>query len=467
MHSLLGRQLKRFVSEQESLTPELRDFLTAVDEAYASFDNDRLLLERSLDLSSRELLEANQEIRDAAKRDLENSEKRLHDLIEHSSDVITILDEAGNFSYNSPSLHTVTGYTPEELAGRSVIEYLHPEDMQRVVEAIAGAAIDPEVPSIMEFRFLHKDGSWRMLESSGRSKIDANGLSIIVNSRDITERKAVEATSREHAELFARAFRASPAAMTIADRATGQYIDANDAFLRLTGFTREEVVGNRPSALGIWARAGDKARFAELLETEGSVSNLETSFRTQAGETAHTIISAEIIEFQGKTCILAIAHDITERKRAEETIEYLAYHDALTSLPNRALFKDRLAVALANGARRGEQVAVMFLDIDRFKVINDTLGHAAGDALLQLIGADLKCVVRDTDTVARIGGDEFTILLPGVEDPRALTASAERILQVARIPRKLFGHEVRPTVSIGVSCYPADGDDALNPHGQR
>ncbi len=151
--------------------------------------------------------------------------------------------------------------------------------------------------------------------------------------------------------------------------------------------------------------------------------------------------------------------DITERKQSEETIRHLAYHDALTDLPNRALFTDRLTVSLAQARRTGLGVAVMFLDIDRFKLVNDTLGHGGGDELLCAIGAELTDLVRDGDTVARVGGDEFIVLLTSFEERDDVTAIAERVLETIRRPRTVIDQELRVTTSLGVAVYPDDGRD--------
>ena len=152
--------------------------------------------------------------------------------------------------------------------------------------------------------------------------------------------------------------------------------------------------------------------------------------------------------------------DVTERKLSEETIRHLAYHDALTDLPNRALFADRLTVALAQARRTRQPVAVMFLDIDRFKLINDTLGHVVGDDLLKAVGAELSGLVRDGDTVARVGGDEFTLLLTGVEDGESVPVIARRILETVRQPRTLADQDLRVTTSLGIAMFPVDGETA-------
>jgi diguanylate cyclase (GGDEF)-like protein len=152
--------------------------------------------------------------------------------------------------------------------------------------------------------------------------------------------------------------------------------------------------------------------------------------------------------------------DVTERKQSEETIRHLAYHDALTDLPNRALLADRLTVALAQARRTRQPVAVMFLDIDRFKLINDTLGHVVGDELLKQVGSELSELVRDGDTVARVGGDEFTLLLTGIDENETVAIIARRILETIRKPRTLAEQDLRVTTSLGVAMFPADGETA-------
>jgi diguanylate cyclase (GGDEF)-like protein/PAS domain S-box-containing protein len=161
--------------------------------------------------------------------------------------------------------------------------------------------------------------------------------------------------------------------------------------------------------------------------------------------------------------IYGVAKDITERKKAEEMIYHQAYHDLLTGLPNRLLFKDHLALAIAQAKRGGELLAVMFLDLDRFKSVNDSLGHVIGDQLLQHVAARLSSCVREGDTLARFGGDEFTLLLPRVSDREAVANTARKILALLQKPFFLAGQEICTGASVGIAVYPEDGDhmDAL------
>jgi diguanylate cyclase (GGDEF)-like protein len=151
--------------------------------------------------------------------------------------------------------------------------------------------------------------------------------------------------------------------------------------------------------------------------------------------------------------------DITERKRAEEQIKGLAYHDSLTGLPNRRLFQDRLSIAVAQAHRTTQRLAVLFLDLDRFKPVNDTLGHAAGDRLIQDVAERLRTCLREGDTVARLGGDEFTLLLPGLAQMVDAARVAEKVLETLRVPFLIEGQELFVTASLGISLYPEDGRD--------
>lgn len=236
----------------------------------------------------------------------------------------------------------------------------------------------------------------------------------------------------------------------------------NQATCDLLGYEQDELIG-RPVEMifGEERHAGSRTVIDDLIE-KGCVSNLERAYLAQDGTKVPVLFSGAVMRegdgrVQGLVCL---AHDITERKRAEETIQQMAYYDVLTNLPNRTLLNDRLTLELAHAHRNRHMLAVLFLDLDRFKDINDTLGHSVGDQLLKNVARRLLQCVRSDDTVARLGGDEFIVLLPALRHTEDAKKVAHKILESVRQPMTLSGRELYATTSIGVALYPRDGTDA-------
>jgi diguanylate cyclase (GGDEF)-like protein/PAS domain S-box-containing protein len=237
-----------------------------------------------------------------------------------------------------------------------------------------------------------------------------------------------------------------------------EFTYVNDAFAKLYGYPTPEAMIGR-----LFYDLYDESEHLRL------VSSVLPSVRQRGrwrGEAAGKRrdgfffpqeISLTTIEGGGMVCVV---RDITERTYAEEQIKHLAYHDALTGLPNRLLFKDRLTVALSHSQRDRGRLAVLFLDLDRFKIINDSLGHNIGDSLLQAVAARVASCVRESDTLARLGGDEFTLLLPTLTHQEDAAFVAQKILEAVRYPFHIEGREFFITTSIGISLFPEDGTDA-------
>jgi len=243
-------------------------------------------------------------------------------------------------------------------------------------------------------------------------------------------------------------------------RIDGRILDCNDAALRILGLSSVQELNDR-SIFDFYTTSSDADELIRRVRADGAVSGVETSLHRADGTPIWVLQNVSLGSSpQGKEILEATLIDLTERKHAEEKIRYQAFHDALTDLPNRTLFKDRLSVAVAHAERRRRQVAVLFLDLDRFKMINDTLGHTIGDHLLQGMGERLKNCVRGEDSVARVGGDEFAILLMDLMRPADATVVAQKILEVVAEPMPVDGHELFTTTSIGIAMSPADGLDA-------
>ncbi|MBK1678926.1 EAL domain-containing protein [Rhodocyclus tenuis] len=253
----------------------------------------------------------------------------------------------------------------------------------------------------------------------------------------------------------------------------GRFVFINSRLEALLGFTRDELVG-QPYTLLVHEDDRERARYAFAERRTGyrASENIEIRLRCKNDGFRHfdnrfvvAMLSAsgiydkhEAASEQRFVGTYGVARDITERKRAEEKISFQAFHDLLTQLPNRVLFRDRLDLAVTQAQRRNGLVGVMFLDLDRFKLVNDTYGHAEGDRLLKSFALRLKGCLRAGDTLSRLGGDEFTILLPDLAHAYDAAGVAEKIIEALQEPFKLGGQDFRATVSIGIAVYPRDGD---------
>jgi diguanylate cyclase (GGDEF)-like protein/PAS domain S-box-containing protein len=267
-----------------------------------------------------------------------------------------------------------------------------------------------------------------------------------------------EAALRESEERYRTAFKTSPDAVNINRLADGQYLEINDGFTRVVGWTSDEVVGRTSQEINIWRNTEDRQRLVEALQSKGFCENLEADFVAKDGKVIRALMSAHVMKLQGVPCILSVTRDITERKTAEAQIRSLAFSDPLTGLPNRRLLKDRLEQAMAAASRHGYQSALLFIDLDDFKLLNDTLGHDKGDLLLKQIANRLISCVREGDTVARLGGDEFVVLLENLSStlPEAAAQAqvvAVKILSTLGHPYELEGHGHHSTASIGVTLF--------------
>ncbi len=273
-------------------------------------------------------------------------------------------------------------------------------------------------------------------------------------SAEIEERRRGEVALRSSEANYRRLFERNLAGVYVASL-DGTLLSANPACAQLFGFDDvDEFLGSGQIA---YVDPAQREHFLDLIGREGHVTNLEVQLQRRNGEPLWALENARAVpereEFE------AILLDVSDRKRADMEIEYRAYHDPLTDLPNRNLLRDRLEVAVSHARRRQGMLAVLFLDVDDLKEINDTLGHATGDHVLQMIGERLRSSVRDEDTVARIGGDEFAIVLSDLESEETVAEIAEGVVAALRPPLVIDNEEIRITASVGVAVYPRDGED--------
>lgn len=336
-----------------------------------------------------------------------------------------------------------------DLIGQLVDQLTDPAEFLRSLAALHD---HPEVESVHVLEF--KDGRRLEQYSIGRY-LDDEPLRVW-SFRDVTARLTAEQALRESETRYRLLFEQNAAGVCLATFA-GRIINCNATFADMVGYSMAELtnrelrdVFERPAAL-------DEIR--RSLEGTPTVRGVEIEMRRPDGERVSALANVSLVGRGERALVHMTAVDISDRKRAEEQIEFQAYHDALTQLPNRRLFVERLEMSLLSAKRARGNVAVLFIDVDRFKTINDTHGHSVADALLVEIAQRLKSCVRQTDTVARYGGDEFTIMLPDLHQPEDAAQVAEKILERVVEPVVAGSTAIEVSVSIGIAVHPYDGGD--------
>jgi diguanylate cyclase (GGDEF)-like protein/PAS domain S-box-containing protein len=390
--------------------------------------------------------------------EIAQNEQRFRTLIARSSDVVTIIDPDLRISYVSGAVEAILGYRVEELIGRSATELIHPDDLDEVLSSVA-RTLTPEVTGEpLELRLLDAHGHWVNLEALGTNLIDDPLIGgIAVNLRDISERRRIEATLHDALVRFEEAFEHAPIGIAMV-RPDGKFFRVNPAFYRMLGYENDELLGASFEEL---THPDDRQEsFDSHAEAYQGVIDgyvIEKRYRRKAGDWIWCRVHVTVVKDAEDTPLYSLGQivDITERRRFEERLAYEATHDGLTGLPLRNLLIDHLELALA-GARRNEtEVAVLFIDLDHFKRVNDSLGHTAGDELLVKVADRLRTAVREGDTPGRFGGDEFVIVCPQIGGAQDALNVAERIRIALEAPFSVRGTEAFVGASVGVVV--ADG----------
>jgi diguanylate cyclase (GGDEF)-like protein/PAS domain S-box-containing protein len=376
-------------------------------------------------------------------------------ILDRIQESIITLDLDGYITGWNRGAERLFGYAGPEVIGKHILFlYADPEDEDSSFQDVFLEHGGRE----MEVRRRRKSGEvfWASVQLSLVRDADGEPTGVIGYLNDITERIESQETLRLHARIFEH----SDEGILITD-AAGRIVSVNRAFTRITGYSEDEAVGQTPRLL----RSGvhGQSFYSDIwrrIEVEGRWQG-EIQDKRKNGEVYPTWVSiAAVKNGEGRiTNFFSIFSDITERKRAEERIHYLAYYDALTDLPNRALFFKLVDQALTEARRNRQHGALLFIDLNRFKPINDTLGHGIGDRLLQQIGKRLRETLRSEDVVARLGGDEFVVALFDIARRDHAGIVAQKLLAALDPAFMVDEHELRVGAAIGISVYPQDGFD--------
>jgi diguanylate cyclase (GGDEF)-like protein/PAS domain S-box-containing protein len=394
---------------------------------------------------------------------LRRSEERYRTIMDETHDDYYEVDLAGNYTFVNDAWCRSVGYTSEELIGINYKVTNASEDIERTYKAFNQVYLTGQPIKAFTTKFVRKDGSYGLGELSAFPMRNEQGEIIGFRgvSHDVTERVRMEEALRQSEERYRTILAEIEEGYYEVDLA-GNIRFVNKAACRQFGYSEKELIGSNYRAYvpkedikGVYKAWNKVYRTGEPLQsypfatvrkdgTQIFVENSVSPLRDKSGS---------IIGFR------AVSRDVTQRKQFEQKLADMATHDPLTGLPNRSLLNDRLTMGLALSRRNGNRLAILMLDLDRFKVVNDTMGHAIGDQLLKAVAGRLEGITRKSDTIARMGGDEFVLVLPQISSPNDSGKLAQRILDVFEGPFVLDGHQLKVTTSIGIAIYPDDGKE--------
>lgn len=391
---------------------------------------------------------------------LHKNKERFRLLVETTSDCIWEVDRNGRYTYISPNIAHMLGYIPDELLDKTLYTLMPDDEKLRLQKILLNIARTKEPFNNVENVRSHKDGSLVTLETSGVPYFDSNNRLAGFRGidRDISARKQYEKQFLLSESVFTHATEG----IVITDK-EGTIQRVNEAFTKITEYSHNELIGQNPRILksdrhnqmfyaNMWSSILNKGHWS------GEIWN-----RRKCGFAYPEWLSISAIRDNAGeiTNFVSICHDISEDKVNEAQLEFLAFHDPLTNLPNRRLFYDRLRVSLANAERTEKKVALVYMDIDNFKDINDTYGHPFGDDLLCVIKDTISHRCRKSDTFSRFGGDEFVIALNHINNAEEAVSFSENLIKMFKSPIKVNGKIIYTSLSVGLAIFPDHGKDVV------
>jgi diguanylate cyclase (GGDEF)-like protein/PAS domain S-box-containing protein len=372
-------------------------------------------------------------------------------LLDQSGDLLAVVGADGRLAYCNDAGTRLLGLRPGTLAGRPLADLVHEDDLPHVQERLDGSR--PGRAPALGFRMLHADRTWRTVDATFRA-VDGAG-DVAVCARDVTGRDALRLSEERYREMV----EGSPYATAV--HQDGVFVYANAACAEFLGYMEPADLIGMPVLSLVHPDEAEmvRIRMASAYETGVAIKRDIRLVRLD-GEVVTLQITGTRVLHDGQPAIQLMAMDVSDRKTVEGELAHQSLHDQLTGLPNRTLLLDRLHQAMARTTRTGSRVAVLFLDLDHFKVINDSLGHEAGDRLLREVTRSLSEVLRKADTLARFGGDEFVVVVEGVGDVNGVTALAERIAIALDHPMVEGDQAITIKTSIGIAISSDDSESA-------
>ena len=400
---------------------------------------------------------------------LHASEARFRLLAENTTDLIVLSALDTTRKYVSPASRRLLGYEPEELVGTKPLDFVDAEDREKYAAILDDLTHERVAQTVTRQRYRRKDGSWVWMEVSfSLTRDEATGAAngYVASLRDVTERWQAEDALRLSQERLSLALDGGSDGFWDWDLETGE-AQISDQWFSTLGYDPGEMSHTIETAMSM-LHPDDMERARRLLadHVKGLTPLFECEYRvkTKRGDYGWALARGKVVSRsrEGRALRIVGTHiDITQRKKAELQVEHMAMHDGLTGLANRTLFRQRLQSIAMRAARNGRQFAILACDLDRFKAINDTRGHGAGDTVLLAVAARLKSVLRDGDFVARLGGDEFAIILDPIDGRGEAGRIAERVIELVGRPIDLDGQSASVGMSVGVALGQGDPADQI------
>ncbi|HEY8067270.1 MAG TPA: EAL domain-containing protein [Burkholderiales bacterium] len=399
--------------------------------------------------------------RKRAEQAMRDAEARYRALIELGPDGVVVFSN-GIIEYANPAAaRLVKAASARQMMGRKIEDFVQPEHLGRFQERLRYLAAGPGMTPFQERALLCMDGSVVTVEASSVSYLERGRLVMQSVLRDVSEQRKAREVLAEREKRFRDVLEASGEYVWETDLAWN-YTFLSERVETVLGYMRHEMIGRAPREfMPLGEAQGMDEWFAQrAAHAEGFRDQVHRSLTKSGRVIWQSVTGVPVFDAAGKLAgYRGTGADITARKQAEERIQYLATRDALTGLPNRVLLADRANQAILAAARSRGSLALLSLDLDRFKLVNDSLGHAAGDALLRAVAERLGATLRRDDTLARLGGDEFVLLWNGLKDSQDAAALAQRTLGILSRPFTIEGRTLSVTASIGIGVYPGDGRD--------